>query len=491
MRLSKSKILSFRQCPKRLWLEVHKPEERRDSPDSVARMRQGDEVGRLARTLYDPGGTGVLLDVADGVGRLVSATQDLLPQRRPIFEAGFAADGVLVLADVLLPVGATSWRAVEVKSATSLKDYHQTDAAVQAFTMRAAGVDLAAISVAVIDSSWVYRGDGRYEGLLAEVDVTKASRDLEVDVRGWVADARSVAAAPSEPDIRTGPQCEDPFPCPFEAYCRAQEPTARHPAAWLPRIQKRELKEAIQSGRWREMADVPDELLTAPQKRVKAATITGTVDFNRDGAARALAAHKGPWGFLDFEAVQLAIPRWTGTRPYQQLPFQFSFHHLAEDGTLTHREFLDLTGDDPTESFATSLIAACDTPVIFAYNASFEKQRIGELKERYPRLAGDLDAIERRIVDLLPIVSANYYHPAQKGSWSLKAVLPTIAPDLDYSELEEVQDGGQAVEAYLAAIDPKTDAARREEIRQRLLAYCQRDTYALVVVWWFFTGRPR
>jgi hypothetical protein len=88
------------------------------------------------------------------------------------------------------------------------------------------------------------------------------------------------------------------------------------------------------------MADVPDDLLNAQQKRVKAATLAETVDFDREGAARALSVHAGPWGFLDFEAVQFAIPRWAGTRPYQQLPFQFSFHRIGTDGTLEHREFL-------------------------------------------------------------------------------------------------------------------------------------------------------
>ena len=40
--------------------------------------------------------------------------------------------------------------------------------------------------------------------------------------------------------------------------------------------------------------------------------------------------------------------------------------------------------------------------------------------------------------DLHPIVRANYYHHAMRGSFSIKKVLPTIAPDLDFDALEEV-----------------------------------------------------
>lgn len=48
-----------------------------------------------------------------------------------------------------------------------------------------------------------------------------------------------------------------------------------------------------------------------------------------------------------------------------------------------------------------------------------------------------------------------------KGSWSIKAVLPTIAPDLNYKQLDEVQDGGMAQAAYLEIIHPDVVEERR------------------------------
>lgn len=79
-------------------------------------------------------------------------------------------------------------------------------------------------------------------------------------------------------------------------------------------------------------------------------------------------------------------------------------------------------------------------------------------------------------------------HPNQHGSWSIKAVLPAICPDLAYGALEGVQDGQMAQQAFLEAVSPDTSAERKAEIEQQLLAYCELDTLAMVRMWEFFRG---
>jgi hypothetical protein len=186
----------------------------------------------------------------------------------------------------------------------------------------------------------------------------------------------------------------------------------------------------------------------------------------------------------------MAIPIWKGTRPYEQIPFQFSLHTLQESGLLEHSAFLDLSGDDPTASFAAALVAACgEVGPIFVHNAKFERMIIFYAARRVPALAGRLDQLRDRIVDLLPIAERFYYHPSQHGSWSIKSVLPAVCPDLRYDDLEGVQDGGGAVAAYGEAIHPTTSQQRRLEIEKQLLAYCQLDTFAMVRLWQVFSGR--
>ncbi len=492
--LSKSKLIAYRQCPRRVWLEVHQPALRKDSASAQARMEAGNDLGRLARALYDPDHKGVLIDAQkEGFSQALQRSKEVLNSTVPVFEAGFAANGGIAFADVMVPVEQRSgpaWRMIEVKSATSVKDYHREDAAIQAYIARAAGVDLAAIAVAHIDSTWVYDGDGDYRGLLAEVDLTEMAGVRALEVESWIEAAQDIVAAPTEPAISTGAQCSDPFDCGFLAHCRTGEPQARFPVEWLPRVQKKSVQDFIETKSITDLSDVPDEYLNDVQRRVKEHTISGTPYFDRKGAARALAAHKLPALFLDFETAQLAIPRWRGMRPYQQIPFQFSLHKLSANGVLEHVAYLETSGDDPSGAFAEALVKECPgTSPIFVYNAGFENSRIRELADRLPSLRKPLLAITARIVDLLPIARTYYYHPSQHGSWSIKYVLPAVAPDLSYDKLEGVKDGGMAMTAYLEATASTTTPERKQEIRRQLLEYCKLDTYAMVRVWQSFAGR--
>ena len=220
-------------------------------------------------------------------------------------------------------------------------------------------------------------------------------------------------------------------------------------------------------------------------------TRDNTVFFDAAGAASDLAAFHLPVQFLDFETIQFAVPIWAGTRPYQQIPFQYSLHTVTAGADLLHSEFLGTDGSDPSLVLARALIADCAqcNGAVFAYNAGFEKSRIRELAQRFPAHAAALLAINARIVDLLPIARERYYHPSQKGSWSIKAVLPAVVPALRYTDLEGVQDGGMAMDAFLEALHPQTAAQRKEAIRTQLLAYCKLDTYAMVKLWQVFAGR--
>lgn len=492
--LSKSKLMACLQCEKRLWLEVHKPQEREESPESRAIFATGHKVSEVARKLYDPKGQGALIDVtALGVGGAMDRTRELLKVRQPVFEAGFTANGALAFADVLLPVtsgGRPSWRMVEVKSSTTVKDYQLNDIAVQAYVARKSGLPLARLSLAHIDNQWVYPGEGDYAGMLVEEDLTKEAFGRGKEVEEWIATAQGVAAKRKEPEQRTGPQCTDPYACGFSNYCTAQEPREKFPASWLPRIQSKALKTLIYEDSITDMRKVPDNLLNTIQLRVKTHTLENSVYFDAKATAEALSPHGFPAYFLDFETVNFGVPIWKGTRPYQQIPFQFSLHTLSKTGKLQPDQFLDLTGADPSQAFAEALVARCgDGGPVYVYNRKFEAGIIKGLAERFPKLAQPLNQIIVRMIDLLPIARDHYYHPAQQGSWSIKDVLPTVAPDLDYAELDGVQDGAMAMQAFVDAIDPGTPRDRKDKIRSALETYCRHDTYAMVRLWQHFRGR--
>ena len=369
----------------------------------------------------------------------------------------------------------------------SVKDYHRDDIAVQAFLARAAGVALK--SVVHVDSSWVYPGGDDYRGLLKENDLTAEAFARDREVGAWIADAQGVVAQPDEPDIRPGIHCATPFECGFHRYCSRDEVKPEYPIHWLPRFSAA-AREALAALGVHDMRDVGNETLSDKQLRVKEHTLTNTVFFDAAGAASDLAVHCLPAYFLDFETIQFAVPIWKGTRPYQQIVFQFSVHRLDQSGRLTHTAFLDVSGNDPSSSVVLALVAACgECGPIFAYSAGFEKSRIAALAERYPDLAPALMTILERVIDLLPVARERYYHPSQQGSWSIKRVLPAVVPELTYEALDGIKDGGMAMESFVEAIHANTTPQRRQEIERQLLEYCKLDTYAMVRLWQVFAGR--
>lgn len=491
--LSKSKLLSYRQCPKRLWLEVNHPDLRADSSATTASFAVGHQVGEIARKVYDPDGIGALIDPQEeGFDAAFTRSLTLLKSSAPIFEAGFKAEGALAFADVMLPTKKGNrkvWRMVEVKSSTSVKDYHQDDAAIQAFVAKAAGVPLDAIALAHLDNEWVYPGKQNYQGLLKENDLSEVVMGRGAEVQEWITGAQKVLDKRKPPHQATGRQCTQPYECGFIEHCRSGEPQAEFPVAWLPGRLKSTLAHASAQPYSVDMRDVSDDLLTDLQRKVKQATLANKVFFDKRATKEALAGSKLPAYFMDFETVQFAVPIWKGTRQYQFIPFQFSVHRLDAKGQLRQHAFLNLDGKNPSKAFAQALIDVCGKRgPIFVYNAAFEVTRMKELALRFKVLAEPLQALIARVVDLLPIAREHFYHPSQEGSWSIKAVLPALCPELNYSELSGVQNGGMAMEAFREAIQLETSADRRSEIEEQLLAYCALDTYAMVKIWAKFTG---
>ena len=152
---------------------------------------------------------------------------------------------------------------------------------------------------------------------------------------------------------------------------------------------------------------------------------------------------------------------------------------------------LSLDGADPRRGCAEALVALVPSGgAVVAYNASFERGRLMELAAAFPDLARALSGIADRLVDLLPVTRANWYHRDQRGSWSIKAVLPTVAPELDYAELE-VGDGAKAQAAYLEAISPDTAPDRHSHLDAALRDYCGRDTKAMIVLARHLANEPR
>jgi predicted RecB family nuclease len=487
--LSKTKLLAYAQCPRRLWLGQYRPELEDETMAEHAAVETGRAVGAKAREVYGRGG-GHYVAGHRGLRAATVATRELLATGgdEPIFEATFDYAGLTMQVDVLDRSGGTL-RIVEVKSSTAVKEHHVTDCAIQAWVLAGLGMPASQVALAHVNDAFVYGANGDYSGLFVEEDLTAAAEERFDALRTLAANARATLEAHEEPAIAIGEQCNKPYACPFFAHCAP--PQGEYPVTVLGGLKAR-LYALMREG-YRDVRDIPEARLTNElEMRIVKQTKLGRpyVGAELRDAARALAR---PRYYLDFETIAFAIPIWQGTRPYEALPFQWSVH-IDDAGAdessngLGHAAFLSLSGEPPMRACAETLIETLGRSGPVVVYSGYEKRVLNELVARFPDLDAPLAAIRGRLVDLLPLVKAHYYHPDMRGSWSLKAVARAVSSALDYDKLGEVRDGETAQSAYLEAIRPTTAPERRETLRRDLLEYCRHDTLALVELVAHFAG---
>ena len=482
--LSKSRLISAWQCRKKLYLSVHHSELAETDSGKTSLFALGHQVGELAQQIFGAGAgveipySGRLQDALDKTAELIA-----MGYNQPIYEATFQHDGVLVRVDVLLPVEGGGWRALEVKAGAGVKPQYEIDCAIQYWVLMNTGLDLKSLSLAYVNTGFVYQGDEDYRGLLAEADMTATALQLQDEVIDLVNEARTVVTG-EMPDVPVGAHCYSPYECNFMAQCWPMD--AEYPVMGLGG-NKAELARWVNAG-CRDVRDVDIDVLGFDRKRLRIHTVTskGEAEISAE-AKREIDELAYPRYYLDFETVAPAVPVWAGMRPYHGVPVQWSCHidYGSPDRgaeAIRHHEFLDLSGEPPMRKLAESLIGCLGTTgPVFMYT-DYERRVINSLADRFPDLATPLGLIIARLVDLCEIVKKHYYHPKMLGSWSLKAVSPTVDPEMDYSMLTGIAEGMAASDGYLEAINPATATERKAELEEQLLRYCRLDTEVMVKI---------
>ncbi len=192
-----------------------------------------------------------------------------------------------------------------------------------------------------------------------------------------------------------------------------------------------------------------------------------------------------PLYFFDYETYAPAIPAFETYSPYQRIPFQFSLHVLREkDGEPEHIEFLQRDRSDPSAVVAELLGQYIDPKgTVVVWYAPFERGVNTEIGQRLPGVASLMDRINGQVQDLRDVFAKQHYvHPDFRGSTSIKAVMPVMAPKLSYADLQ-IKKGATASEQWWNMTAENTAAGERERIAAALLAYCGLDSYAMYAIW--------
>ncbi len=477
--LTKSDYLRYLQCQKYLWLHKNRKELAGEVTEAQQVMfDQGEEVESYARQLFPAGKM---------VGRDVFAaekeTKDFIKDGAEVlYQATAVVDNLLARADIFqYDPAEKTWNIYEVKSPTHVESEHLSDICFQKVVFERAGYKIGKTFIIHINKEYVRQGDIDPKALLTVVDVTDKVEDLENIVISDIPKALAFTEAEKEPNVRIVKQCESPHPCPFMTHCWKDIPP--YSVYDLNRISEKKLVQLLDDGVM-EVANIPlDFPMTDTQLNQVTAAQTKEAIIDYPGIAASLSELQYPLYFLDYETFASAIPIFDGTKPYQQVCFQYSVHVLPEKGgKLEHYEFLARGRENPVPPLMTQLKKDIPTGhgTVLVWYKGFEMARNTEMGEMFPEYKDFFAGVNARVFDLMEVFQKQYYvHPKFKGSCSIKKVLPVLVPDLSYSDLE-IQEGGMAMRSYHEMNFAAEMEEASEKIYQNLLKYCGQDTLAMV-----------
>ena len=482
--LSKSTFLRGVQCKKSLYLYKNFYKLRdKVSPSLQAIFSRGINVGMMARDIF-PGGVDVTPESVFKYSESVDKTKQLIASgTEVIYEAAFIFSDVLAAIDILVKRDG-NWFAYEVKSSTRVSDVYRLDAALQYYVIKNSGIDLADISILHINNQYVRKGKVEPEKLFTTVSLLADCEKNWKKIEDKIIELKETAAQSTMPDVKTGPHCFEPYTCDFWGQCWKSIPdNSVFEIAGMSKLKQFELLESGIS----KISEVPPDYALEKNQRIQVdATNSGKALVNKTEINNFLSAVKYPVYFFDIETFMPAVPMFDGTSPFQHLPFQYSLHYKkAKDAPLQHIEFLAESGYDPRKDFITHFLANTkDAACILVYNRSFESSVIAKLGNNFPELKPEIEKRLAIMIDLMePFQKRWYYHPAMKGSHSIKYVLPALFPDYNHSNLA-ISDGAMAMLAF-EQLQTEIDIFKIAELRDNLLEYCKLDTLAMVKIFEF------
>ena len=477
--ISKSSFIRGVQCEKQLYLyKFHYNEMDELSEMQKAIFKRGTDVGKLAQQLF-PGGVDASPASQFEYDKAVIATKKLIDEnQKVIYEASFNFSDVLSVADILVNEK-SGLNIFEVKSSTSISETYIRDAALQYWVISNCGYKIKDFLITYINNQYVRKGALNINELFITESVLKLILPLQKWVDENVTRFKEVLNKKSIPQIDIGEHCYDPYTCGFYEYCRKHIP--ENSVFDLSGMHLNKKYDFYRNGIIR-LEDIPADAKLSQAAKIQLEVYNSKKDLiDKQAVKEFLSELHYPQYFMDFETFQPAVPMFDNSKPYQQIPFQYSLHYKkSKKGKLEHFEFLAEAGTDPRIKFIENLLHCTNNEGdILTYNKSFEVLRLKEIAEAFPKYKKEIEERINRIKDLmLPFQKKYYYTNRMQGSYSIKNVLPALVPELSYDNLE-INEGGLASIAF-ENLFFETDLMKIAETRQNLLEYCKMDTFGMV-----------
>jgi len=483
--LTKTLILSGIQCEKKLWFELNDKIKSKDK----AIFRSGNRFNDVVRKHY---GKGINLSDEKEFETVIKKTKEAIQSNNinVIYEAGFLFKKTFIRADVLVKKD-NQWTILEAKASTSVKDINISDLAVQSYIVKKSGIEVISNKIIHINKEFIYKGNENYKDLIVEVDITKEVLAKEKEVEHLI-DKFLPLKKSDCPKKEVGPHCKDPYPCHYFERCYPPETDIENVSYKILPYYGKKIENFCKTNKIEKLKDIPKDLLQSSRKDyaenyhqiIQEAHIKNTPWVNKD-ISEQFKKWKMPFYFMDFETIQQGVPIIQNTKPFEQVPFQWSVHKLSQKGgALEEFSFIDFADQDIELNFLKKLIEIVgDQGTIFVHNHPFEKGVLNKLKEK-PKMksySDQVDSIIDRIEDTLELTRKNFYSPEMFGKYSLKKIVQAIPTQISYKSEDEdaVSDGGDAQLAWFKCTDIESKHKEKENYKNELIKYCSKDTEAM------------
>ena len=480
--LSKTDFKLGLECEYALWYTYHNHEIQEElSKDAQFRIDEGIEVGELAQTYFQDG---VLVEKNVNF-------EEYLKLEKTLFEAPLRNSQYYARVDILRKNtnSNNSFDIIEVKSSTSVKDEHVYDCAFQLYVAKSLGITINKVYVMYLNNEYVRQGEIDSNELFILEDVTQRCLELLEEVEEKSAWFYELINSSSYSSFKAKYHtCKGFKHCPISQI--HYDDLKEHNIFELYRGGKK-CNVLYEQYDTRHISEITQEMIGELKLNEKQHIQVRSVQerkecINSHMISNFLEALEYPLYFVDFETYTTAIPLHNGLKPYQRVPFQFSLHIISSKGAKPeHYEFLASEKEDPREEFISTLHSYMNTTQdikgsIIVYNEGFEKGVLKELSDFNSKYKDFVLSLNTRFVDLLVVFrSFWYYHYNQRGSCSIKAVLPCLVPYKKYSDLE-ISNGSDASLEYFYSIFKYQDEEKIAKLREDLLKYCELDTQAMI-----------
>ena len=482
-KLTKTKIMSGHQCEKKLWFDIHETKESEDNFYLLRGYLFEEEVKKIyskdQKVLRLPSNEREWKESKEKTEQAINSKDINI-----IFEGVFIFFDTYIRPDILIRKN-KGWELLEIKSSGELKNYHITDLAIQSYILKKLGINLTSIKLIHVNKNFILETENDYKDLPFEVDVTSQVIEEEEKIPSLIKKLLPLTKESPCPNIKIGDHCNEPYECDYIDRCKPKSNIISY--EMLPgRIKGTKIEKHCKANGIKKLEDVPAELLSENQKIIQKCHKENITWFNREELITKFKDLSWPIYFMDFETVQQVVPKIKGTKPFTQLPFQWSVHKWSSlDKKIKLNDansFLEFLDQNIERKFAESLLNELGDEGTIFIHSPYEKIILKNLmkKDSCKDLENKINKLEPRILDSEKIVKKGFYDPIMKGRYKLKVINKVIPiSDISYEKKDNIVSGNDAQFAWFICTDPKTDENEIEKQKKLLIDYCSKDTLAV------------